>query len=808
MESYVCIHGHFYQPPRENPWLEAIELQDSAYPYHDWNQRINAESYAPNSRSRILAGDGRIKSIVNNYSRISFDFGPTLLSWMEENARDTYDAILRADRDGQALFGGHGPAIAQAYNHMIMPMANRRDKHTQILWGIRDFEHRFGRFPEGMWLPETAVDLETLDIMAEAGLRFTILAPHQAARVRRIGGDTWQDVAGARVDPTMAYTLTLPSSRSIVVFFYDGPISRAVAFEGLLSSGDQLVTRLASGFSERRAWPQIVHIATDGETYGHHHRLGDMALAYALDHIEQKTAARLTIYGEFLEKHPPTHEVEIIENTSWSCAHGIERWRGDCGCNLGMRPGWNQAWRKPLREAFDWARDKLNPAFEQKAAELLKDPWAARDDYVSVILDRSVPVIDGFLARNAARPLAEHEITEVLNILELQRHLMLMYTSCGWFFDDISGIETVQVLQYAGRAIQVAEDTLGDETETGLLQLLAKVKSNIPENRDGALIYERFVQPSRVGLHEVCAHYAVSSLFEPYDPKARVYCYDIEREDHQTFEAGRARLVVGRARVSSAITQESEDLSFAVLHFGDHLLNGGVQEFHGMRPYLAMVRDVSEAFHRADLPEAIRMLDRHFQELDYSLKSLFRDVQRRTVRRILEPALAETESLYRGIYERYAPMMRFVSDLGVPLPNRLERATELIINLDLRRAFEGGAPNLGEVETRLAEAKLLRIPLDQASLSFVIEQTIDHRAEGFRKSPDDVDTLGLFDRLIGLSESLPFEVSYWTAQNVYHDVLQSTYPAVRQRGLAGDATAQKWVALFQSLGKKLSMLVE
>ena len=396
--GYICIHNHFYQPPRENPWLEAIELQDSAYPYHDWNERVTAECYAPNSASRVLDNQDRIVEIVNNYSLISYDFGPTLLSWLEEFAPLVYQSVLSADQESRERHAGHGLAISQAYNHIIMPLANARDKRTQVIWGIRDFEHRFGRKPEGMWLPETAVDLETLDILAQQGIKFTILAPRQAKRVRKIGGRAWRDVDGERIDPTMAYRLRLPSRRAINLFFYDGPISRGVAFEGLLNNGERFAQRLLGAFSEERSWPELVHIATDGETYGHHHHHGEMALTYALEYIQSRQLADLTNYGEYLAQHPPIHDVEIIENTSWSCVHGVERWRSNCGCNAG-HPGWSQAWRGPLREALDWLRDSLAPRFEEKARGLLKDPWAARDDYISVVLDRSAASVNAFFAQ-------------------------------------------------------------------------------------------------------------------------------------------------------------------------------------------------------------------------------------------------------------------------------------------------------------------------------------------------------------------------------------------------------------------------
>ena len=404
MERFLCVHGHFYQPPRESAWLEQIEIQDSAYPYHDWNERIAAECYTPNSESRILDSERFITKIVNNYSQISFNFGPTLLSWMQRSVPATYEAILEADRQSRDRFSGHGSALAQAYNHMIMPLANRRDKATQVLWGLKDFEHRFGRAAEGMWLPETAVDIETLEVLADHGVTYTVLAPRQAARIRAKDRKEWTDVSGETVDPTTAYIQRLPSGRSMILFFYDGPIAKAIAFEGLLSSGETLASRLTSGFAEERDWPQLMHIAVDGETFGHHHRFGDMALAYALEHIEANHLARITNYAEFLELNPPTHEVEIFENSSWSCVHGVERWRSDCGCNSGGHHHWNQAWRGPLRDSLDWLRDTVAPLYEQAAAKYVKEPWAARDDYIELILNRSSENAVAFLDRHTRPP--------------------------------------------------------------------------------------------------------------------------------------------------------------------------------------------------------------------------------------------------------------------------------------------------------------------------------------------------------------------------------------------------------------------
>jgi alpha-amylase/alpha-mannosidase (GH57 family) len=576
LERYICIHGHFYQPPRESPWLEAIEVQDSAYPYHDWNERITAECYEPNATSRILDQEDRIVKIVNNYSRISFNVGPTLLAWMEHAAPDTYAAILEADRVSRRRFGGHGSALAQVYNHMIMPLANARDKLTQVRWGLRDFERRFGRRAEGMWLAETAVDVATLEALAAEGVRFTVLAPSQANKVRRRGEAAWSDVSGGRIDPTRAYAAYLPSGKTISLFFYDGPISRAVAFERLLASGETFANRLNSGFNNTRSWPQLVHIATDGETYGHHHRHGDMALAYALEYIEERGLAKLTNYGEYLAKHPPTHEVQIFDNSSWSCVHGVERWRSNCGCNSGGHPGWQQEWRKPLREALDWLRDELEPAYASQAATLLNDPWAARDAYIDVILDRDQASVSSFFMAHASRSLDGVERTVALKLLELQRQTMLMYTSCGWFFDELSGIETVQVLRYAGRAIQLAQELFGDDFETPFLARLAQAPSNVQEYGDGRRIYEALVRPAAVDHERLMAHYAISSLFEAYGPQSEIFCYCVERDAFQRGERNGARMVVGRARVSSAITEENDHMAFAAMHLSDHRFYGGI----------------------------------------------------------------------------------------------------------------------------------------------------------------------------------------------------------------------------------------
>jgi alpha-amylase/alpha-mannosidase (GH57 family) len=806
MDRYICVHGHFYQPPRENPWLEAIQLQDSAYPYHDWNERITAECYAPNSVSRILDDQNRIVKLVNNYAKISFNFGPTLLSWLEAKSPDVYAAILEADRESQKKFSSHGSALAQVYNHMIMPLANSRDRHTQVLWGMRDFERRFKRAPEGMWLPETAVDLQSLEILAELGIRFTILAPHQARRVRRIAGRAWRDVGGGQIDPTQAYEQRLPSGRTIALFFYDGPISRGVAFEGLLSRGEDLVDRLIGAFNEDRQWPQLVHIATDGESYGHHHRFGDMALAYALNTIEAKQLARLTNYGEYLERHPPTHQVEIVEKTSWSCFHGIDRWWSNCGCNSGGHPGWNQEWRTPLRDAVDELRDALAIPFEDKGREFLKDPWAARNDYLSIIHDRSINSVERFSGHHAVRPLNDADMTAALKLLELQRYAMLMYTSCGWFFDEISGIETVQVIQFAGRALQLAHELFGDSLESQFVERLAAAKSNLLELGDGRSVYEKFVRPAMVDWERVGAHYAVSSLFANYPEQTKIYCYRADRKDYQVFEAGMAKMAVGQVNLTSEITRESALFSFGVVHMGDHNINGGVREFLGDEAEQILTREAVEPFLRADFPEVIRIMDRRFGKSNYSLRSLFRDEQRQVLDQILTSTLGEAETLYRQIYEHRAPMMRFLTNLQIPLPKAFYTAAEFVLNGYLRRALEQQEIDAERVKTLLETAKLEGVVLDHATLEFAYRHNLERMMEQFAANPL-MNLAQQVDSAASLIHALPFRVDLWKIQNAYYLLLQNSYPTMQRQKERGDRTAQAWVEYFEALGKKLAVKV-
>jgi alpha-amylase/alpha-mannosidase (GH57 family) len=806
MDKYVCIHGHFYQPPRENPWLEEIERQDSADPYHDWNERITAECYAPNGRARILDHEGRIVELVNNYARISFDFGPTLLSWLEKHAPEVYSLILAADKESQDRFSGHGSALAQAYNHMILPLANLRDRRTQVLWGIRDFRHRFGRGPEGMWLPETAVDNQTLEILAEQGIRFTILAPHQAKQARRIGR-AWHDASGGKIDTSRPYLVPLRSGRVLSVFFYDGAISRAVAFERLLDDGKNFSNSLRGGFSESKAGAQVVNIATDGETYGHHHPHGDMALASALRVLESSRQVHLTNYGEYLEKFPPTHEVQTFPGTSWSCDHGLERWRGNCGCNSGAHPGWGQQWRAPLREALDWLRDSLAPEFERVAGSILKDPWAARDHYIEVILDRSPANVRRFLADAAEPGLSEREVIIALKLLELQRHAMLMFTSCGWFFDELSGLETVQVLQYAGRALQLARETLGSDLEEAFLKRLERAPSNLPGYLNGRRVYETLVRPAVLDLENVAAHHAVSLLFDGEEHRDRVYCYSIRREEPQVLRSGETKVVLGQLRVISETTLESGHFTFVVAHLGEDKVIGGTRRFRGAGAFARLAEKITESAGRGDSAQLIRQVGQSFGSTVHSLSLLFRDELHRVANKLVEAAVFEAELLYSSFCNSHLALFHAISKMGTPLPPRLQAVLALALNSRLRQILRSDAPDMRAAMSILGEIRRFGIDPDAVTLEFVLRRNMEDIADRMRQEPLNLDTINLLIDFLNLLPLVPVKVNLWQIQNIYYDLLENPSPSMRVWYSSADHASVTWVRRFRELGEKLGMRV-
>jgi alpha-amylase/alpha-mannosidase (GH57 family) len=775
----IVIHGHFYQPPRENPWLEAVEIQDSAAPYHDWNERVTAECYAPNTAARRVDDAGRILDIVNNFEKISFNVGPTLMAWLDRHAPDVYRRIVEADRVSVGARAGHGNAMAQVYNHMILPLANRRDKVTQVRWGIEDFRSRFGRDPEGLWLPETAVDQESLEVVAEAGLRFTILAPHQAARVRRLGAEAW-DAVDEGIDPSRAYLWRGPRGLSLALFFYDGPISRAIAFEDALDRGERLAARLMGGFSEARDWPQLAHCATDGESYGHHHKFGEMALAAGIAQIEAEGTAALTNYGAFLAAHPPTHEVQIRDQTSWSCLHGVERWRADCGCGIDQRQ--RHDWRAPLRSALDWLRNEIDGLFESRAGAWLKEPWDARDGYVDVILDRAPRRFEAWLHGHARMPLDEAARLEVARLLEMQRHRMLMYTSCGWFFDELAGLEPVQNLKYAALALQYFRQLGGGALESELIRRLSAAPGDGGRFPDGGDVYRRLVRPAVVGLERVVAHYAITGLVEEHDDDTRVYAYRVERLDEAAEAYGETQVRVGHVRVTFETTGEAGEAVYAVVHFGGHDVSCGVGPYDDVA-YQRMKADLLRRYERHSMADMVRELDEHFPRETFALRHLFLEERRRVLGRVIRAVLVRHEEAYRRIWEESRQLVQYLREVEAPIPEVLRLTGQHV--LEERVAAELPAlATLGAIPPRMFEladeARTLGLTLD---LRFAEPPMREAVQRALRRLEGDVsaESIAAALALIEGAGRVGIHFGRWAAQNEFFALWRCRHGDARAR---------------------------
>lgn len=511
----VVVHGHFYQPPRENPWLGYVEAEASAAPYHDWNRRIEQECYRAVCAARIPDAGGRIARIVNALEWISFDFGATLLEWLEAETPATYRAVLDADRRS-ASRTGFGNAIAAPYHHVILPLASRRDKVTEVRWGIADFRRRFGRDPDGFWLPETAVDEDTLDVVAAAGIRFTILAPHQLKAVPAGGLPGRYRTSGGR---------------DIALFAYDGPLSHDMAFGALLDDAFAWAGRMMGVRDGSGGAPALVSLASDGETYGHHHRFGEMALARFLDLMNRRDDARVSNYAAFLAAHPATEPVELVAPSAWSCAHGVERWRSDCGCRVAPEKGWHQRWRAPLRAAVDWLAGELDRVFEHEGAALFRDPWAARDAY-GAARGAGADAVAAMVRAEAAGDLGPEAGRRARELLEMQHQSQAMYTSCAWFFDDIGGLEPLQAMRYAACAVEMAGPAAA-RLDAGFAARLAAAPSNDPALGDGRRIYVERARPGVAPAARVAASYAARERFAPGTSAPgcdRLYDFDVAAE--------------------------------------------------------------------------------------------------------------------------------------------------------------------------------------------------------------------------------------------------------------------------------------
>lgn len=779
--KYLTIHGHFYQPPRENPWIEEIELQESAQPQHDWNDRICWQCYEPNSVSRIVDNQNRILNIVNNYELMSFNFGPTLLSWMEKHAPNAYRRIIEADKNSLVLHDGHGCAIAQVYNHMILPLANLNDKYTQVIWGIKDFEKRFGRKPEGIWLAETAVDSETLEVLIDCGIKYTILSPHQAQCVRKMDGeDTWHDVSWGSIDPSMPYRYfpdEADETKYIDLFFYDGAISKSVAFDNLLCDGNKFAYRLQDGYVEDRRHPQLVNIATDGESYGHHTKFGDMALSYVLEVKAEELGFKITNYGWFLEKFPPKFQVEIKPQSAWSCCHGVGRWVEDCGCSTGAQAGWNQKWRRPLRDALDYVRDELIKLCSSEGTKYYNDFWDARNNYIDVILDRSEESYEKFFKENAKKNLTQKEKTNAIKLMEMQRFCQLMYTSCGWFFAEISGIETTQIMKYALRAIELANEFSKTDIEKKFLSILNKAKSNIEGYGSGKDVYERFVKPSVVTIERIAAQWAFASKFLTPEDLDEIYCYKVKKLNTKTVKKNQASINFGHIELTSKITFEKFDMSFVILNTASGEFYCSVKRLENPDEYNEDKSEITKVFMSNDLIETLKIIQDKISSTYYTLKDILIDKRKVILEKILFSKLVKMEKTYQDIYDELKAPVAYYMDLGMDIPDVFRVSAKFT----LMRKLEYELNKIEDFCDEKIHAKIVlikqnadrfKINLNKCKAGAIISKKLENLINQLT-SDMQISTAQNILGLLNMLEKLDIQANINEAQNIFFDNIYS-----------------------------------
>jgi len=799
--AFVTIHGHFYQPPRENPWLEILEAEESAHPFHDWNERIALECYRPNAHARILDGRSKILEIINNYSSISFNFGPTLLPWLEKHFPSVYQKVLDADKESLRRFG-HGNAIAQVYNHIIMPLADDRDKETEVLWGMADFERRFRRKPEALWLPETAVNYATLQVLVKYGMRYLILSPFQALRVRSLGGKKWTDISQGRIDTTRPYRCFIQDASGkklldqfIDIFFYNGIISKEIAFGDLLKDGNNFCNRFTQFYQESKQRPQLVHIATDGETYGHHMKFGEMALAYALDKGFPTRGFELINYGSFLKRYPPVHEVEIDEGpkgegTSWSCSHGVGRWKEDCGCSTGGKPGWNQEWRKPLREALDFLRDELSQVFEGEGEKIFQDVWKARDGYIEVILNRSPEKVKSFFEQYGVKGLDEKGRIKGLKLLEIQRHALQMYTSCGWFFNDLAGIETIIVLQHASRAIQLAEEWTGGEMEAKFIQHLSEAKSNLPEMGKGDQVYQRLVKPKWVTLERVVNHFAITSVLDRGDGEKQIFSYRVEKTHYEKIEQEEYLLVIGQVRVISEIIPEPREFLFGLISSKKEVFRTWVLERREGLEFSTLKEKAHESFGIGE-EEMTKVLTSLLGNLVFTLRDTFKEERQAILQKLIQKEFDEHCQSYADLFDRTKQAVEALSREGLEIPFEIRVAAEVTLSNRLYQEIKELNGNFkGTIERRkideiVAEAREHGYHLRKEKSLLALHELLMDRMSALQKNKgSDLSRQSELAEemltLLNLANKWDFELSVEEAQNLMSEILKECVGGLEQ----------------------------
>jgi len=735
---------------------------------------------------------------------------------MEEFAPLTYERIIKADIESISTHDGHGNAMAQVYNHIIMPLANYQDKVTQVKWGIRDFEYRFGRKPEGIWLAETAVDDETLKVLADNGIKFTVLSPYQALKMKRISDRDWQDVSWGNIDPARSYRYTIKSEpeKSIDLFFYDGAISRSVAFDELLTDGNKFIKRLKEGVSEVRDYPQLINIATDGESYGHHTKFGDMALSYVLKIKAEDEGFKITNYAQYLDKYRSDYEVDIKQASSWSCFHGVGRWKEDCGCSTGGHPGWNQKWRAPLRNALDYLRDNFAKIFETEGKKYFsKDVWEVRNNYIDVILDRNLSTIKAFQKEYFNPNLTEEEKVKGMELLEIQRQSLLMYTSCGWFFSEISGIETVQIMKYAARALQLAAGFSKENYEEKFLQILSEAKSNIQEFGTGKDIFERFVKPSVVTSRQIACLWAISSVYQDFEDEEDVYCYSVKRNDYKLVQKGSANFVTGHIEIRSKVTLQKSNLVFALMQFAGGDFHCAIKEFSNSNDYQTLKADLIKTFMLSPMTEIIRMLDEKFGKEYFTLKDIFIEERKKILQILLKDKLEKFADTYKEMYNQGKGSIYHMQNLGLEIPNEFKISAGYALSQkynDLLSHTDGFVEDgiIQQISDINFEARKMNIEIDKTPSNKAFSKRIITNLKRLIKS-FEIQQADAIVELFDIITKLELQVDITEAQNLYYnkiyhrigDIIEKNETQPKEKDI-------KFINLLFDIGRNLNINVD
>ena len=824
--KHLIIHGHFYQPPRENPWTEEIERQESASPHHDWNDRIANECYLPNALSRRLDDWGRITKLVNNYEWISFNFGPTLLSWLEQNFHEVYSRILEADTKSAKRLAGHGNAIAQCFNHIIMPLASRRDQETQIRWGIYDFERRFARASEGLWLSETAINALTLEILTGFSLRFIILSPHQALRVRPLDESSgWKDVSKGTILTGMPYRCFAPAPRGkragrrfIDVFFFDAPLSQDISFNHLLRNGDGLASAIELAYP--RGGNDLVVVATDGEVYGHHEPFADMALSYLVDSAGPRHGLAMTNFGAYLDKHEPRFEVELKggpngEGTAWSCFHGVGRWKEDCGDSTGGAPGWNQKWRAPLRAGLNSLAESLAARYEKEGAGLFKDPWKARDDYISVIEERTGDTAAALLASHAPRALSSAETARALALLESQRNAQLMFTSCGWFFSDISGIETVQILRYAARAIELAGTDHWLGLEKRLLTDLKGAVSNIPSRGTGANIFNGSVKASILGRPCLVALFAIASHLSERDELADIYGNPVRPLDsivrHVLARGSEDHLRIGAVEITSRYTRETTVYEYLLYVEDEASFACYIRERQSEDEYRAMVERIAKLAESGLIDEIRPAASEYFGARRFTIRDFLVEDRERILRRFAAKRLEGIEARFAEIYDESKHLLLLLKEANVPAPQNLLIPAQTHLTKKLvrevghwERSLE--ASGLEGIRRIVSEAAIFGVPLDKSSAAASFSDLILEKIR-LLASELDAGSAEALEQFVNLSAEMGIQTNFRDIQNRIYTILETKVSPLLDELASrpsGREEAKRAISSFLSLARRFN----